>query len=403
LAGDLDFEAKGSAPLFARDIRKFRGQLKVTPQQLRTVPHLFPEPINQFIPATLTLADGRVSVKELRANYGKDTWFLKKADIDLTALPREIVVRDFQGRITFEEPHPRYPEQVEKIFAKINPRKLWNLDADEVVIPLADPAKTTYRATLWARDGLLTLDDPRILIFNIDTQIRLVPGMATVEHLNAATLDGQVVGTGWVQTKPGGAYHFDTNAKGFELQKLVKALQKPGAKPVQINGKPEVVAHLDGFIPADKRPFMDAFHANGHIDVDNGYFYRIPLFEKLASEAKMNEDALTVGKAKTDFAIANRVVTLANTEVSAKLLTVTGDGIIGFDQKIDFHAVLVPGEKGEVENNKNFIGAGIAAIQEGVAKVSSAALYNVRVTGPVGDPKVSAETGELIKSVQGKN
>jgi hypothetical protein len=407
LTGEVDFVAEGSAPLLAKTIRQFRGQLKITPKQLRTVPHLFPDPIDQFTEATLTLADGKVNAKQLRAAYGDDVWFVKNAEVDLTSLPREIVLSKFEGCLTFSALRHKYPAQVEPVLAQLNPVGPFFIDAADVRVPLAAPQKTVYHAKVHTPHGRLTLNHGRIPVYNINTEIDLVPGMARVEHFDAASFQGELHVTGWAQPGRGGAYDFNAKVDGVELHELIPAVQKPGARPVPIRGRPNVVAHVYGVIPAGKQSFLNAFRADGAFAVENGDFWQIPLFQDLARSVDV-KDALTLGDAFGDFSIARQVVHLDPVAVSAPVLGVQGTGDITFDQHLNLDLVAIPGQVGKT-NGKNVIGNGLAYVQQAFALASKTVLYKVHIGGALPDhykidPKLAAkeEIGGLIDRIKGK-
>ena len=407
LAGDVDFVAQGSAPLLAKDIRQFRGELKITPHELRTVPHLFPDPIDQFAEATFTLADGKVFAKQLRAAYGDDVWFIKDAQIDLTPLPREIVVSKFQGALSFSPKRHKYPAMIEPVFEQIRPAGPWFVDAADVRIPLPAPEKTTYHAKLHTANGRLAFNDGRIPVYNISTEIDLEPGIARVTRLDAASFQGEVHATGWIQPKPSGAYDFNVKIDGLETHDLVTALQKPGAKPVALSGRVNDISHLYGYIPPGKQSFLDALRAEGSFSIQNGNFWQIPLFQDIAKSVNVKE-ALTVGDAFGTYSIDHQVVHFDPVAVSAPVLGVQGSGDITFDKRINFDAVAIPGQVGKT-NDKNMIGNGLAYLQQAFAAASKTVLYKVHVNGTLPDKApvtatlaAADEIGGLVDRIKGK-
>jgi hypothetical protein len=385
LAGDMDFAVDGAAPLFAKNIREFRGQVKVTPHQLRTIPHLFPDPIDQFTEATFTLANGTVSARQLRAGYRDDVWFIKSAEIDLGNLPREVVVNHFEGCLTFSANRGKYPAAIEEIFAQTNPVGPWFIDASMVKVPLAAPEKADYHAVVRTPNGQLSLNNRRIAVFNINTAITVVPGIVRVDHFDAASLQGELHATGWAQPAKGGAYDFNAKIDGVEMHDILMSTQKPGAKPVPLSGRADVVAHLFGVIPAGNQPFIDALRGDGSFSVENGNFWQIPLFQDVAKSANVQNDSMTVGDAFGKYTIAHSTLHLEPFAVSAPILGVDGSGDVTFKGFVDLNLVAIPGQIGKT-NGKNAIGNVLASAQNIFGVLSKQVLYRITVKGPIDPP-----------------
>src|SRR6185312_6417103 len=138
---------------------------------------------------------GKVHANQLRANYRQDTWFIKEFEVDLTGLPRELIVNKLDSCLTFEVNRAKYPAAVEKILSQINPVGPWFVVAKDVRVPLAAPEKADYHALLYTHNGQLWLNDRRIPVFNIDTSISAVPGIVRIEHLDAVALQGEIHAT----------------------------------------------------------------------------------------------------------------------------------------------------------------------------------------------------------------
>lgn len=383
LSGGLDFTVSGSAPLFATQARQFRGELKLTPTELRTVPHVFPLPIDQFAEATLTLADGKLSARQLRAAYGNDVWFVKSAELDLNELPKLITLTDAEGCLTFGAPRSRYPAAVEKVLADVSPAGPWFFNAGNVRVPLADPQKTDYHAVVHTTRGRLALNDGRIPVYNINTVIDVTPRVIRVERFDAGALKGVVRASGWVQPDKGGRYAFDASAQGADMNELVRGLEKPGAKPTPLFGRANVVLRTAGVIPADSRPFLDALTGTGTFEVRNGDFWRIPVMKGIADDTNVRE-AMTVGDAAGIFDIANGAIHLHPAAVSAPLLGVEGSGDITFDGRLNLNLIATPlgkwGDKIDLGDN-GVISGFVDTIQKGVNVATQQALYDVHVGG----------------------
>lgn len=119
--GALDFTLSGSAPLLASNLHQYAGELHLFPHNLTATLPPFPQGLDQFADTTMTLKDGVLATRQLRAAYGNDVWYIKQADVDLTHLPARLAIHNAQGCLTFGTPRAKYPPAMEDFLAPLNP------------------------------------------------------------------------------------------------------------------------------------------------------------------------------------------------------------------------------------------------------------------------------------------
>jgi hypothetical protein len=147
----------------------------------------------------------------------------------------------------------------------------------------------------------------------------------------------------------------------------------------------------------------DLLRGSGEFEVIQGHFWTLPVLGQVASEAKGRKNGLTLGEAAGVFRIADRAVHLQNGAVSSPALGLIGSGRIGFDKSLDLKIVAAPlGDwRDRIKQGKIPVVSDVAAeIVGGVQRLLNAAtstmLYQFRVTGEIGDPKLQTVPAPVL-------
>jgi hypothetical protein len=398
LRGSLEFILNGSAPLLASDIRQYTGDLHLTPHDILARPPAFAQPIDQFTEATLILKNGILNARQLRAGYGNDVWYIKEANVDLTALPKEIRLRDAAGCLTFGMPRAKYPPQIEKVLAQVNPSGPWFFETKDTRVMLASPHEVDYQAVVHTGRGLLVLNNGRLPVYNINTSISVTPDRIEIDHFNAGVLRGEIQLGGWMKPREQARYSVDATVRGLNLNDLMRAVEKPGGIPTPLSGRANARLSAQGFVPSDNRSPIDVITGEGIFEVRDGDFWRIPVMQQIAKDANARS-ALTVGEAAGVFDISHSAIHLHPATASAPLLGIEGTGDITFKGNLNLDLIATPlgnwSEKADARDN-GIISGFVGTLQKGFNVATKTVLYNVHVAGSPNHPDVHTVPAPII-------
>ena len=408
--GALDFTLSGSAPLLASNVHQYAGELHLFPHNLTATLPPFPQGLDQFADTTITLKDGVLATRQLRAAYGNDVWYIKQADVDLTHLPARLAIHNAQGCLTFGTPRAKYPPAMEDFLAPLNPGGPFFFDAEHVRVSLTDPSDADYQGLVHTTRGEFALDNGRLPIYDVNTVIGVTPDLIEVDKFDAGALNGELHLAGWMKPGQQARYVFNGTVRRADLNRLTQALQKPGQKASPLFGKLDLRIGGDGFFPTDHRSAADVLVARGAGQIRDGDFWRIPVMKQIAEGAGVRE-ALTVGDAAAVFDVSHAAVHLHRATASAPVLGVEGSGDISFKGDLNLELIATPlGNWGEKLDHGFF--SGVAnTVQEGLSVATRTALYDVHVRGTLNEPKVSTvpapfitkEATDLVNFLTGKS
>jgi hypothetical protein len=400
--GNVDFELNGSAPLFARDLNQLNGSLHIIPAGITARPPEFSHDIDQFADMTLTVSNGILTARQIRAGYGDDIWFIRQADVDLTQLPKIAIVRSAAGAITFGQRHTAYPPDIEKLLTQANPTGPWFFDLTNAKVPLSDVSKLDYHLSVHTTRGQLAVNNGRISVYNINTMIRLSPRLISVDNFDAGTLRGQVQAFGTFIPGDVPSYDLEANIRNVEIHDLLRAVQSAATtQPQQISGRAFVRAHVSGAIPPGKADPLAAVTGSGNFEVRNGDFFRIPVMAKIANDVNV-KTATTVGEAAGIFTIGNSNLHLNRVVVSSPLLGIDGSGDVGFNQQLALDLIATPlGQWGEKLDVGDAASGVLDQVQKGLNVATRQVLYNVHVGGTIDQPKTTTKVAPFLTDQAG--
>jgi hypothetical protein len=158
----------------------------------------------------------------------------------------------------------------------------------------------------------------------------------------------------------------------------------------------------------DKGDPLQSVVAHGRVYVKEGNFWSMPVLDGMVSEIKFAHDALTAGQAAAAFDLKDGKVNLTRAAINSSALGVQGTGTIdlrreGGGSEMDLRVVAAPlGDwRRKMRSTgipliSNVAGDIVGGLQKIVNTATSQLLYEVRVTGPVGNPKISTVPAPLL-------
>lgn len=387
-SGELAFVLDAHGPLDSTDIRKMTADLRLVPRDLSVRSIDMAQPIAQFTPATLSLRDGFVEAHQLRAAFGNDVWYVKRARVDLAALPSRLLLDDLEGCLTFGAPRARYPRAVEQYLAQAEPGGPWFFDGS-ASLGLLPRTAADYRFVVHTARGRLALTGHHLPLYAINTVVTATPERILVDRFEAGAFRGDVRLTGQVLLGKSPRYAFDGQARAVDLGGLARGLSAPGEKPLPLSGRANVTMHGSGAFP-DHGQTADLFNAAGEFEVHQGDFWQIPVMKAIADSAQVRS-AMTVSEAAGTYRISRGAVHLGHAAVSAPALGVDGSGDVRFDGRMNLSVIAtVGGNWGEkIDLGDNGVASGILnKVQNSLNAATRQALYDVRIEGTPARPIV---------------
>jgi len=139
--------------------------------------------------------------------------------------------------------------------------------------------------------------------------------------------------------------------------------------------------------------------ARGRVYVNDGNFWSIAVLDGIMKEIKFARDAVTAGEAAMVFEIKEKKLELNRVAINSPALGVQGTGTIELagSKSVDLNLVVAPlGDwRRQIRSTgipllSNLVGDIAGVLQTLVNNATSQLLYEFRVTGAVGDPKIAA-------------
>jgi len=393
--GSLDFNLSGDGPTTASSLTPLSATLHILPRNMSFQPPGMASPIDQIAETELTLKNGVVSARKLRAGYGDDVWYIKQADIDLSALPASIGIRDLDGAITFGASRSIYPKAIEEILAPLDPSGPWFFSATAPV-GLKQNAKPDYQVQLHTARGGLKLTDRRIPIYNINAALRVTPAGIEIQHFDAGALRGELKLAGTISLAGTPSYQMAGQFRGANLNDLARLMAKPGEKPTPLAGRANLTLHLKGAVPEGTGSAIDSISGEGELEVKDGDFWQIPVMKSIADNSNVRT-AMTVGEAAAVFTIGRGKVYLKHAAVSAPALGVDGHGDVDFKGRLNLDCITtVLGNWGEKFAAGDEVSRTVNQIQRTLNGVTQAAVMNIHVSGSANHPTMNAIPAPLL-------
>ena len=387
--GSVDFHLTGDGPLTASNLAPLSATLHILPRDMSFQPPGLANRIEQIAETELTLKDGVISARKLRAGYGDDVWYIKQADIDLSRMPESIGIHDLDGAITFAAARSTYPKPLEEMLAPLDPSGPWFFNAT-ATLGLKRSAKPDYHVQLHTARGGLKLTDRRVPVFNINTAIQITPAGIEIQHLEAGALRGELKLAGTIGFGDIPSYQMTGEIRGANLNDVSRLMAKPGEKPAPLAGRANLSLHVAGTISKEQSQVIDAIRGDGELEVKDGDFWQIPVMKSIAANSNVRT-VMTVGEAAAVFTVSHGAVHLKHAAVSAPALGVEGHGDVTFKGSLDIDCITtVLGNWSEKFAAGEDVSRTVDQVQRTLNGVTQAAVMNVHVGGSVNHPAVNA-------------
>jgi len=139
--------------------------------------------------------------------------------------------------------------------------------------------------------------------------------------------------------------------------------------------------------------------ARGRVYVKDGDFWSIAVLDGIVNEIKFAKDAVTAGEAAMVFEIKDQHLEMNRVAINSAALGVQGAGTIELtgSKSMDLNLVVAPlGDwRRKIRSTgipllSDIVGDAAGLLQKFVNNATSELLYEFRVTGAVGEPKISA-------------
>jgi hypothetical protein len=414
MRGSVEFSLAASGPLGLTDVKQLSADLHLRPLGFSIAPACMPTIMNEFAEADFLLPRGKgmVTARHVRAQLGNDVLYVKETQIDLTALPRVLLIKNADGAVTFGSPRATYPKVIEGFLTSIEPGGPWFFGGS-ANIGLAHELKTGYDVLARTRKGRFALNNRRLPIYNIDTAFSITPAAIEVLHFNAGSLGGQLQLTGGIKLSGQTAYDLTANLQGIDLKNLATAISDPKSKPIPLAGRGNALLHAAGIIPDDNRSVLDTLTASGEAEVKDGDFWRIPIMKSIADNSNVRT-VLTVGEAAAVFTVSNGAVHLSHAAAGAPALGVEGAGDINFKGRLNIDCVTTVlgkwGDKFAVGDDGSFSRT-VNNIQQALNGITQAVVVNIHIDGTANDPQphpvvapvITKATVDFVHFLKGKS
>ncbi|HZL37666.1 MAG TPA: hypothetical protein VFC78_20280 [Tepidisphaeraceae bacterium] len=385
LRGGLDFSLQATGPLQPHDLNRYAATLGLSPRDLSLQPEGFDAPIDSITPASITVADGVITLRRLRGSVDGNLMYLKEVHVALADLPGKIHVSDASGCITFG-PGQHYPAALAGLLSQCNPVGPFFFEG-RMDIDTRKPAEALdYNLQVHTTRGRMAVGERRIPITGINAIAYLTPAMARITHFTGWALDGSVSAIGAIEPRGQKRYHLNAALRNVDLKQLGRYLADPGKPAAPLSGRGVLVMELDGTLPTGNAPAYAGLMGRGEFEILDGDFWRVPLMKSIADSVEVKE-AITVGEAAGRFHIANRVIHFDRAIASAPALGVEGAGDVTFDGRLRFQLIADVLGRWSERAGGGVVGGVLDRVQEGVNVATRQALYQVDLTGTVSDPR----------------
>jgi len=414
LAGRLELTLAGSGPLKPADDQPYHEQLEFDGlAYVRGVSFKPPKFGTSFtkVSGAVKLNRKAIAIENTRGQYGEDEYFLTSARIPLEGIAQEIQIREVTGSAELSGKMVDYPHPLSKIMEETHARGTWYASGNFTRKTRPAPGE---KPEFWfdikadgKAGGLLT--KYRIPLHDVKMEIALNTRGAEFRNGEAKCLGGELKAEGIFRRgdeekgEPP-AYEGKGWVRGVDLKTLKELLADEGKYFPKLSGIGNANLTFSGIGKTDKQP--DAwmgFIAAGKVDVFEGTFWNVSVVEEVVGGTRTQADSLTVGQARGDFEIKEKVLTLQNASLSAPLLGVQGNGTIGFNGALDLRLVAAPlaDWKDQMKSMRipvvsDVAGELLGGLQGIIQGATRTLLYEFKVTGTVAQRKVEAVPAPVL-------
>jgi len=405
-AGRAQITLAGSGPIKASDDRPYLEQIDFDGlayvRNASFKPSKFGRAFTK-VSGTLKLNQKALAIENAQGQYGEDEYFLNSARIPLEGIAQEIQIREVTGSAQMSGRTLDYPYPFSKVIEETHPSGTWYASGNLTRKTHHAPGeKPEYWFDIKA-DGKAggTLTKHAIPLHEVKMDITVSNQGVEVRNGEAKCLGGELKGEGIFRRgdKEKGepaTYEGKGWVRSVDLKALKDLLAANGKEFEKLSGTGNANLTFGGIGKTDKQPdpWM-GFHAAGKVDVYNGAFWNVPVVEDVVGNTKVKADSLTVGQARGDFEIKEKMVKLQDASLSSPLLGIYGGGTIGFDGALNLRVVAAPlaDWKDQIKSTRipivsDVAGEVLGGLQKVINGATSTLLYEFKITGTTKDRKV---------------
>jgi hypothetical protein len=385
-----------------------RANLVAKLDRLSIYPPNFPEPIDA-ISGQITVRSDRAMVQNLTALYGNDRLELNQAIISLADVSTRIEILNILGSAEFVAPAARYPAPLSTVMDQLRPSGKLDVQGVAQLYRRGNRLEPDYALELIPQGSGVTLLDNRMPVTDLQGQISLTPRLIELKYVEGNAYGGKVALRGNLVPRMPLKYDGEFRAQDVDVALIAQSLGhfKSDGSP-RATGRAVAKLKFSGELP--KRGEGDPFKslvAHGRLYVKEGNFWSTPALDGMVKEIKFAHDALTAGQAAAAFDAKDGVVTLNRAAINSSALGVQGTGTFTLERgkSSEMNLRLVAAPLGDWRRKMRSTGiplisdvAGDIAgtLQNIVNTATSQLLYEVRVTGNVGDPKITTVPAPIL-------
>jgi hypothetical protein len=344
-----------------------------------------------------------VLIEDAVVNIGDNRLEVYKAGLTLDWDEMSWRLAPAHGLITLgdeQQALPRAVRQINQDLLLMGTADL-NMTGHGRLLPRPD-GKLDYTFNVRAHAPRVRATDRRLEFTSARADIAITPGGvsfpdngATTHGLYGEFYGGAVRAMGQVRPHKPLEYAFIVRAAGVDMEQFGQAWPREEEQPLRMNGTGSGKMHLYGTGRIGEKSAISNLRGQGDFEIRDGDFYDVPVLAQILNSMKGRSAPGTMGYAAGVFNVREKTVGLHRIAISAPVLGVQGSGKVNFDAEMDLKVVAAPlaDWKQNLRRSKVPIVGDVAAeLAGGIQKLLNTAtgklLYQFRVTGTVGEPRL---------------
>lgn len=397
-SGQIEFDG-GAVGSYAPNAKRVeRAELTAKVHRLCILPTNFHEPL-EGITGTVRLTNDRALLQNFTARYGNDRLTLNQAVVSLSDLPARIDVLNILASAEFGSPSAQYPKPLDVAMEQLHPSGKLDIQGVAALYRRDKKLEPDYSLQVFPQGGSVLLLNQRMPVTNLSGEIAVAPRLIELKYVQGESFGGKVALRGNLVPRTPINYDGELRAQDVDLSLVSNALGllKPDGSP-KLSGRAVAKVRFMGEIPKNgEGDPLQSLAARGRVYVKDGNFWSLKVLDGVVSEIKFARDLLTAGEAAAAFEIKDGKIDLQRAAINSSALGIQGTGVIELKGAMDLNLVVAPlGDwRRKIKSTgipllSNVAGDIVGGLQKLVNNATSQLLFEFRVTGKVGEPKISA-------------
>ncbi|MBC8107817.1 MAG: hypothetical protein H7Z14_14610 [Anaerolineae bacterium] len=404
--GRIDFDG-GATGSFAPGAKRIeRAELLAKIDRLSILPPKFREPL-EAITGTIRLAGDRATLQNITALYGNDRLAINQALITLGDLPTRIEVLNILASAEFGTPAAQYPAPLDVAMEQLCPTGKIDIQGAAALYKRGNRLEPDYSLQIIPQGARVALLNQRMPVTNIQGEISVAPRLIEAKYIHGEAFGGKIALRGNMVPRSPMNYDGELRTQDADLSLVSTAfgLLKPDGSP-KLTGRAVAKVRVVGQIPrkGEGDP-LQSLVARGRVSVKEGNFWSLPVLDGIVNEIRFARNAITAGEAAMAFEIKDGKLELSKVAINSPALGVQGSGTIELtgEKKMDLTLVVAPlGDwrrkirRTNIPLVSDLAGDIAGGLQKMINSATSQLLYEFRVTGHAGEPKLSAVPAPIL-------